>query len=39
MSECTERSEGRERMPDGQSMSERPERSEGRERMPDRQTA
>ncbi|MEU1758509.1 D-glycero-beta-D-manno-heptose 1-phosphate adenylyltransferase [Micromonospora sp. NPDC005652] len=37
MSERTERSEGRERMPDQHSMSERTERSEGRERMPDQQ--
>ncbi len=36
MSECTERSEGRERMPGWHGMSERTERSEGRERMPDR---
>ncbi|MDG4799936.1 endonuclease/exonuclease/phosphatase family protein [Micromonospora sp. WMMD980] len=34
MSERTERSEGRERMPDRHRMSERTERSEGRERMP-----
>jgi xanthine dehydrogenase large subunit len=34
MSECTERSEGRERMPGQFSMSECTERSEGRERMP-----
>ncbi|MEU1809398.1 hypothetical protein O7622_02300 [Micromonospora sp. WMMD1076] len=36
MSERTERSEGRERMPSRHSMSERTERSEGRERMPSR---
>ncbi|MCZ7436792.1 cytochrome P450 [Micromonospora sp. WMMC241] len=34
MSERTERSEGRERMPGQSGMSERTERSEGRERMP-----
>jgi xanthine dehydrogenase large subunit len=34
MSECTERSEGRERMPSRYSMSECTERSEGRERVP-----
>ncbi|RZU53897.1 xanthine dehydrogenase molybdenum binding subunit apoprotein [Krasilnikovia cinnamomea] len=34
MSECTERSEGRERMPGQHGMSECTERSEGRERMP-----
>ncbi|GAB3067527.1 hypothetical protein GCM10027186_20240 [Micromonospora schwarzwaldensis] len=36
MSERTERSEGREAMPNQHSMSERTERSEGREAMPDR---
>jgi hypothetical protein len=36
MSECTERSEGRECMPkEGTGMSECTERSEGRERMRD----
>ena len=40
MSECTERSEGRERMPQGRhGMSECTERSEGRERMPEEGTA
>ncbi|GAB1646060.1 hypothetical protein KRMM14A1259_64830 [Krasilnikovia sp. MM14-A1259] len=34
MSECTERSEGRERMRGWLGMSECTERSEGRERMP-----
>jgi xanthine dehydrogenase large subunit len=39
MSECTERSEGRERMPSQHGMSECTERSEGRERMPKVRTA
>ncbi|GAB1641566.1 hypothetical protein KRMM14A1259_19890 [Krasilnikovia sp. MM14-A1259] len=34
MSECTERSEGRERTPSQFSVSECTERSEGRERTP-----
>jgi hypothetical protein len=36
MSECTERSEGREGIPRGSGMSECTERSEGREGIPQR---
>ncbi|MEH0824468.1 D-glycero-beta-D-manno-heptose 1-phosphate adenylyltransferase [Micromonospora sp. CPCC 205714] len=39
MSERTERSEGREAMPNRHSMSERTERSEGREAMPNRHSS
>jgi hypothetical protein len=39
MTECTERSEGREGMPTNNSMTECTERSEGREGMPREGTA